>query len=143
MMTGIERGQADFARKWLVKGKDALERGQTSEAIESLRRAIEADSGSIEAHLCLGMALLKDAQVYEAVDIFEAGLTRSPKDFMLNLKLGELYLGLCVPEKGRKHLLTAMEASSTPQERDLVRTLMSREAEREKRRINRPTFGKS
>ena len=143
MMTGIERGQADFGRKWLAKGKDALEQGQISEAIESLRRAIEADSSSIEAHIYLGMALVKDAQVYEAVDIFEAGLTQSPKDFMLNLKLAELYLGLCVPEKGRKHLLTAMEASSTPQERELVRTLLSREAEREKRRIHRPTFGKS
>ncbi len=143
MMTTIERGQADFARKWLVKGKDALEQGQFSEAIEGLRRAVEADSRSIEAHLYLGMALVKDAQVYEAVDIFEAGLAQSPKDFMLNLKLAELYLGLCVPDKGRKHLLTAMEASSTPQERELVRRLMSREAERGVRRINRPTFEKS
>ena len=144
MGTGIERRQqADFGKKWLAKGKEALERGHILEAIESLRQAIEADSHSIEAYLYLGIALAMDAQVYEAIDSFEAALALAPNDFMVNLKLAELYFKLCVPEKGRKYVVAAMEASSTPQERQLVRTLMSKESEQEKRRIYRPTFGRS
>ena len=143
MGTGTGRRQADFGKKWLDKGKEALERGHISEAIKSLRQAIEADSHSIEAYLYLGIALAMNAQVYEAIDTFEAALALSPEDFMVNLKLAELYLRLCIPEKGRKYLVTAMEASSTSEERQLVRTLMSQETDREKRRIYRPTFGKS
>ena len=142
MGTGPERGKGDFGEKWLARGKEALDRGQLSEAIESLRRAIEADCRSTEAHLYLGIALAVDAQVYEAIDAFEAALALSPTDFMVNLKLADLYFRLSVPEKGRKHLRTAREAISNPQERELVRALMSQEAEREKRRIDRPTFGK-
>ena len=140
MGTGTGRRQPDFGKKWLDKGKEALERNRLSGAIESLRRAIDADSRSIEAYLYLGIALAMDAQVYEAIDMFEAGLALSPKDFMLNLKLADLYFRLSVPEKGLKYLAAATEASSTPQERQLVRTLMSQESEQEKRRIYRPTF---
>ena len=143
MVTGTEHRQADFGRKWLVKGKEALEQGHIPQAIESLRWAIEADSHSIEAYLHLGIALAMDAQVYEAIDIFEAALALSAKDFMVNFKLAELYFKLSVPEKGHKYLRTAMEASSNAEERQLVRTLMSQEADREKRRAYRPTFGKS
>ncbi len=143
MSTGTGRRQADFGKKWLDKGKEALERSHLSEAIESLRLATEADPHSIQAYLYLGIALAMDSQVYEAIDSFEAALALSPKDFMVNLKLAELYFRLCVPDKGHKHLVTAMEASSTPQERQLVRTVLSQEAERGKRRIDRPTFGKS
>lgn len=143
MVTETERKGGDLGGKWLAKGQAALARGQISEAIESLRHAIEADSGLIDAYLYLGIALAMDAQVYEAIDIFEAALALSPNDFMINFKLAELYFRLWVPEKGRKHLHTAMEASSTPQERQLLRTLMSQEADREKRRIYRPTFRKS
>lgn len=142
MGTGTERRKSDFGEKWLARGKEALDRGQLSDAIESLRRAIEADCRSTEAYLYLGIALAVDAQVYEAIDAFEAALALSPTDFMVNLKLADLYFRLSVPEKGRKHLRTAREAISNPQERELVRALMSQEAEREKRRIDRPTFGK-
>ncbi|SRR5712691_7724134 len=143
MVTGTERTGGDLGEKWFVKGREALERGQISEAVESLRHALEADAPSIKAHLYLGIALAMDAQVYEAIDIFEAALALSPNDFMVNLKLAELYFRLWVPEKGHKHLRAAMEASTTAQERQLLRTLMSQEADREKRRISRPTFGKS
>ena len=143
MATGSERRQADFGRKWLVKGKEALERGHRPDAIESFKHAIEADSHSIEAYLHLGIALVMDAQVYEAIDIFEAALGICPNNFMVNFKLAELYFKLSVPEKGHKYLRTAMEASSNAEERQLLRVLMSQEADREKRRIYRPTFAKS
>ncbi len=139
----MERSHSDFGRKWLTKGKEALERGRLSEAIENLKRAIEVDSQSIEAHLDLGIALAIDTQVYQAIDVFEAALALSPNDFMVNFKLAELYLRLSVPEKGRQYLRTAMEACSNAEERQLVRALMSQEADREKRRIYRPTFVKS
>lgn len=143
MAPGTEHRQTDFGRTWLVKGKEALERGHISEAIESLKHAVEGNSHSIEARLSLGIALAMDAQVYEAIDTFEAALALSPKDFMVNLKLAELYFKLSVPEKGHNYLKTAMEASSTVQERQWVRVLMSEEANREKRRIHRPTFARS
>ncbi len=143
MGTGVERSETDFGRKWLARGKEALERGHFGEAIESFRWAVEADSHSIEARLYLGIALSMDAQVYEAIDVFEAALALSPKDFTVNLKLAELYFGLCVPEKGHTYLRTATESSSTAQERQLLRMLRAQEADREKRRIYRPTFGKS
>ena len=143
MENRVERSQNDFGRKWLAKGKEALGRGRLSEAIENLKRAIEVDSQSIEAHLDLGIALAIDAQVYQAIDVFEATLALSPKDFIVNFKLAELYFRLGVPEKGHKYLQTAMEACSTVPERQLLRTLKSQEAEREKRRIYRPTFVKS
>lgn len=142
MGTGTDRRKGDFGGKWLARGKEALDRGQLSEGIENLRHAVEADPDSIEAYLYLGIALAVDAQIYEAIDAFEAALALSPTDFMVNLKLADLYFRLSVPEKGRKYLRTAIEASSTPQERELVRALMSQEAEREKRRIDRPSFGK-
>ncbi len=143
MVTGTERTGGDLGEKWFVKGREALERGQIAEAIGSLRHALEADARSIDAHLYLGIALAMDAQVYEAIDIFEAALALSPSDFMVNFKLAELYFRLWVPEKGHKHLHAAMEASSSAQERQLLRTLISQEADREKGRISRPTFGKS
>jgi len=114
-----------------------------SDAIESFRHAVEADPDLIDAYLSLGIALAMDAQVYEAIDIFEAALARSPHEFLVHFKLAELYFRLWVPEKGHQHLRAAMKASATPQERQLVRTLMSQEADREKRRISRPTFGTS
>ncbi len=137
-----ERGPAEVGRGWLTQGTEALERGHIPEAIENLRRAVEADPHSLEAYLHLGIALVMDAQVYEAIDTFEAALALSPHDFMINLKLAELYLKLCVPEKGHTYLRAARDASSTSEERQLVRALMSQEADREKRRIYRPTFGK-
>lgn len=143
MENRVERSQTDFGRKWLARGKDALERGRLSEAVESLKHALEADSQSIEAHLNLGIALAMDAHVYEAIDVFEAALALSPNDFMVNFKLAELYFGLCVPEKGHRYLRTAMEACSNAEERQLLRALMSQESDREKRRIYRPTFVKS
>lgn len=143
METTVERSQTGFGRKWLAKGKDALEGGRLSEAIESLKRALEVDSRSVETHLHLSMALVMASQVYEAIDILEAALALSPNDFMVNFKLAEIYFMLCVPEKGRQYLKTAMGASSSPEERQLLRVLMSQESDREKRRIYRPTFSKS
>ncbi len=138
-----EHRQPEFGRKWLIKGQEALQQGRLAEAIDSLKHAIEADSHSVEAYLYLGIALVMDAQVYEAIDVFEAALALSPNDFMVNFKLAELYFRLCVPEKGRRYLKTAMEASSNAEERQLLRTLISQEADREQRRIYRPTFVKS
>ena len=143
MGTGTGRRQSDSGKKWLDKGKEALERNRLSEAIEGFRQAIDADSHLIDAYLYLGIALAMDAQVYDAIDMFEAGLALSPKHFMLNLKLADLYFRLSVPEKGHKYLAAATEAISTPQERQLARTLISQETDREKRRIYRPSFGKS
>jgi len=143
MGTGPAPQRAAFRGTWLDQGWEALERGDLSDAIESLRHALEVDPRSISAHLYLGTALAMDAQVYEAIDVFEAGLALSSRDFMLNFKVAELYFRLCVPDKGHVYLRVAQGISSTSQERQLVRTLRFEETDRAKRRIHRPSFTRS
>ncbi len=135
--------QTDAGGEWLLEGRAALERGRISEAIDCFRRAIDTGPGAPEAYLSLGIALATDAQVYEAIDVFETGLALAPDDFMLSLTLADLYFRLSVPDKGRRHLQVARDCSSTLRERRLVQALLSQEADREKRRIDRPTFERS
>jgi len=135
--------QTDAGGEWLLEGRAAFERGRIADAIDCFRRVIDAGSAAPEAYLYLGIALAKDAQVYEAIDIFEAGLALAPDDFMLNLTLADLYFRLSVPDKGRRYLQVARDGCSTPSGRQLVQALLSREADREKRRIDRPTFERS
>lgn len=125
----------------LQRGIDQLERGDTSAAIVHFRAALALEPASIPARVHLATAYAVDAQVHQAIELFEEALVPAPDDFLANLKLGELYLRLWVPEKARKHLGVAREVSRTPGEREMVRRLLAVEAGRERRRIDRPSFG--
>ena len=137
---GIGPAQTDTVGEWLREGRAAFERGRIADAIGCFRRAVDAGAGASAAYLHLGIALVRDARVYEAIDAFEAGLALSPDDFMLNLTLADLYFRLSVPDKGHRHLQVARDRALTPGERQMILALLGQEAEREKRRIDRPTF---
>jgi len=139
----MARAETEGGGEWLLEGRAAFERGRIVHAIDCFRRAIETSAGAPQGYLHLGIALARNAEVYEAIDAFEAGLARAPDDFMLNLTLADLYFRLSVSDKGRRHLRLARDCSSTPRERQLVQALFNQEAEREKRRIDRPTFERS
>lgn len=126
----------------LEEGMDELKQLNPSGAIERFKKAIECDPKSVEAYVGLGIGYAMEANVYPAIDAFEKAIALSPTDFWAHFRLGELYLQLSVLEKGQEHLRTALKCATTEKEMQLVRELLIREHELEKRRIYRPAFGK-
>ena len=56
--------------------------------------------------------------------------------------LGELYLRLCIVEKGRAQLAEALEYATTREERAYVQQLLREDRARDRSRAYRPDFSK-
>jgi Tfp pilus assembly protein PilF len=128
------------AEALLHRGIEALERERHEEAVVLLRQAIGLDDLSPGAFLALGIALMKTRRMQEAMAALERAIELAPQEFFPRLRMAELYMRLGIPTRAREELDRAMDLSQSPEQRHMVRTLMSVEARRAPKRIWRPDF---
>ena len=119
-----------------------LDRGHVQEAIEVLERALQTCEESAPVRTLLGIAYARNHEVDRAFAEFERALALDPEAFGPRCALGELYLRLCIAEKGRAYLAEALEYATTRDERAYVKQLLREDRVRERTRAYRPDFSK-
>jgi tetratricopeptide (TPR) repeat protein len=124
----------------LRRGIEALERERHEEAVVLLRQAVGVDGQSADGFLALGIALMRTQRMQEAMAALERAIELAPQAFFPRLRMAELYMRVGVPTRAKEELDRAMELSQSPEQRQMVRTLMSVEAQRAPKRIWRPDF---
>ena len=88
----------------------------------------------------LGMSLAMDHQMYPAIDVLEALLTRQPEYVRGHLELGRLHITLGAITKGRQQLQKALAYHPTLSERRLIESLLQEQATLDRKRLYRPDF---
>jgi predicted Zn finger-like uncharacterized protein len=78
------------ARLWL--GRALLKRGETPQAVNSLRKAVELEPRNAEHHVALALALEKSGALQEAVDEYRAAMAADPKLAEAPERLGTLFM---------------------------------------------------
>jgi Tfp pilus assembly protein PilF len=130
------------AEALLHRGIEALERERHEEAVVLLRQAVGLDEQSADGFLALGIALMRTMRMHEAMAALERAVVLAPQSFYPRLRMAELYMRVGVPTRAKEELDRAMDLSQTPEQRQMVRTLMAVEAQRAPKRIWCPDFTK-
>ncbi len=89
---GKERARRRFFNL-LKQGTEALQKGQTSRAVQLLARAHAMDEENVDAALNLGAAYILSKKFSKAVVILEPLSQRDPHNPMVWTNLGAAYLG--------------------------------------------------
>jgi uncharacterized protein HemY len=124
----------------LRRGIEAVEYDRMEEAIGVLRQAADLAPRSPEVMLVLGIALMRGKEMQEAISVLETAAELAPDAFFPRFRLGECYLRVGVPTRAREELRIAMDLSTTSEQRQMVRKLLSIEDARSPQRIWRPDF---
>jgi tetratricopeptide (TPR) repeat protein len=124
----------------LRRGIEALERERHEEAVVLLRQAVGLEEQSPDGFLALGIALMRTQRMQEAMAALERAIELAPQAFFPRLRMAELYMRVGVPTRAKEELDRAMDLSESPEQRQMVRTLLSVEARRAPKRIWRPDF---
>ena len=82
---------ADSAEAWINVAKAALSAGEESRSVQAARRALQLETGSIDAVLLLGYALLRDRQVTRAISELTQAVAAHPGSGTLRCLLGKAY----------------------------------------------------
>lgn len=90
-------------------GLSLAKQGKRPEAIRSFKRALEANPDHIEAHSRLGRLLLDVQRFGEAERHLQHAASFRPKDYQLQLGLGELYYQLGESELSRHSFFQASQ----------------------------------
>jgi Tfp pilus assembly protein PilF len=130
------------AEALLRRGIEALERERHEEAVVLLRQLVALDAQSANGFLALGIALMRTMRIQEAMGALDRAVALAPQAFYPRLRMAELYMRIGVPSRAKEEMDRAMELSQTPEQRQMVRALLSVEAQRAPRRIWRPDFAK-
>jgi tetratricopeptide (TPR) repeat protein len=130
------------ADKLFRRGVDALERNRFDEAAGLLRQAAELAPQSSAVHLALGIALTRLTEIPAAFAALETAIALDPKGFFPHFRMGELYLRVGVPTRGKEELQLAMDLSAAPEQRSMVRELLAFDAKRAPKRAWRPDFSR-
>lgn len=88
----------------------------------------------------LGVSLAMEHQMYPAIDVLEALLTRRPECVRGHLELGRLHLALGAITKGRQQLQKALACRPTLPERRLIESILQEQAHLDRKRLYRPDF---
>jgi len=75
---GAEKTERNDAQRYLRLGQMQLEQGRTSQAIESMHKAIELDSKMVEAYNFLGLIYLTNSEFDKAIEQFEKAVDIDP-----------------------------------------------------------------
>jgi tetratricopeptide (TPR) repeat protein len=126
----------------LRRAIEAIEYNRIDEAVGLMRQAAQIAPDSHDIQLVLGLALMRAMEMGEAIAAFEAAIVLEPSSFFAHFRLGEAYLRVGVPIRARETLDRALQLSSSPEHRAMVRTIMSLEAKRSLGRVWRPDFSK-
>jgi tetratricopeptide (TPR) repeat protein len=73
------------------EGIDHTNRGETEQAIEAYRKALQADPGMVEAYNNLANLLLAQQRYEETIEVYKQGLALKPDEALLHRNLGVLY----------------------------------------------------
>jgi tetratricopeptide (TPR) repeat protein len=131
------------SRQALELAQRELERGHVREAIEVLEGSLETHGESASVRTLLGVAYARNREVDAAFAELERAITLAPDAFTPRCALGELYLRLCIVEKGRAHLTEALDYATTREERAYVQQLLREDRARDRSRAYRPDFSKA
>jgi len=126
----------------LARGIEAIEFDRIEEAVGVLRQAAELVPDSHDIQLVLGIALMRAIEPSGAIAAFETAIELQPQSFFAHFRLGEAYMRIGVPTRAREYLSLALKVSTTRDQRDMVRKLLSIETQRAPRRAWRPDFSK-
>ena len=126
----------------LRRGIEALERERHEEAVVLLRQAVDLAEQPADGFLALGIALMRTMRMQEAMAALERAIELAPEAFYPRLRMAELYLRVGVPTRAKEEMTRAMDLSQSPEQRQMVRTLMAVDATRAPKRIWRPDFSK-
>jgi DnaJ family protein C protein 7 len=126
----------------LVRGVELIERNHFEEAAAVLNQAVEIGPPSSMMYLALGIALGRILRIPEATEALEKAVELEPSGFYPHYRLGELYMRVGVPTKAREHLQLAMDLSSGPEHRKMVRELLASDDRRGSKRVWRPDFSR-
>jgi Tfp pilus assembly protein PilF len=126
----------------LRRGMEALEFNRNEEAVGVMRQAAELAPDSHDVQLVLGLALMRSMELQEAIAAFEAAIAIDPQSFFAHFRIAEAYMRVGVPTRAKEYLDTAMQVSVTPEQRQMVRQLLSLEAKRAPTRVWRPDFSR-
>jgi len=85
---------------------------------------------------------MRTQRMQEAMAALQRAIEADPQGFFPRLRMAELYMRIGVPTRAKEQLERAMDLSRTAQQRQMVRTLMSVEAQRAPKRIWRPDFSR-
>jgi Flp pilus assembly protein TadD len=128
------------SRQALELAQRELERGRVRDAIDVLERTLKTCAETSAVRTLLGIAYARDHQVERAFAELERAITLDPEGFSPRCALGELYLKLCIIEKGRAQLAQALELATTREERAYVQQLLREDRARARSRAPRPDF---
>ncbi len=109
-------------------------------AISDFRRATELNPEDLESRVGWGTSLARVDQIYEAIDIFENLLAKSPHYVQAHIQLGALYYRLGIIKKGHLQMDLALAARPSLPERRLIERLKSEQMTLDKKRFYRPDF---
>lgn len=84
----------NFASAWVALGIIAQQRGQTVNAEEDFRKALDVDPGNFEAALNLGGLLLHTGRAAQALPYLHRAVEKHPMDALANAQLGKAYFSL-------------------------------------------------
>ncbi len=126
----------------LRRGIEAVEFDRIDEAVGVLRQAAEIAPESHDVQLVFGIALMRAMEMYQAIAAFEAAIALDPESFFAHFRLGEAYMRVGVPTRAKEYLNQALQVSKTPEQRKMVRELLSVEAKRSPLRAWRPDFSR-
>jgi Tfp pilus assembly protein PilF len=126
----------------LRRGIEALERERHEEAVVLLRQAVDLAEQSADGFLALGIALMRTMRMHEAMAALERAVALAPEAFYPRLRMAELFMRIGVPTRAKEEMARAMDLSQSPEQRQMVRTLMAVEASRAPKRAWRPDFSK-
>jgi len=75
---GADKSERNDAQRYLRLGQMQLEQGRTSQAIESMHKAIEHDSKMVEAYNFLGLIYLTNSEFDKAIEQFDKAVHIDP-----------------------------------------------------------------
>ncbi len=126
----------------LTRGIEAVEYDRIEEAVGVLRQAAELAPDSHDVQLVLGIALMRAIELSGAIAAFETAIELQPRSFFAHFRMGEAYMRVGIPGTAKEYLSQALQLSTTKEQRDMVRKLLSLERARAPRRAWRPDFSK-
>lgn len=108
-------GSKDAAKQMFEQGRTMLERGNLSDAVTLLSRAVALDPGSTEAHNLLGVAFDRKGLSTAAIDCYRRALRREPNNSNTLNNLGySLYRGGEYGDAAKQLKRAARYASADP-----------------------------
>jgi tetratricopeptide (TPR) repeat protein len=98
-----------------------LQKGESAELVQQLRRCVAQFPEVSELRVLLGMALCVNMDVHPAIEELKESVRLAPNSFIAQLKLGELWMKLRVCDKAEEHTRTASLLAQNPAQSELAR----------------------